>query len=421
MAIKVGKHVAVTLVSLSAAGAVAADGLSDAFANAEAHLDLRLRYEYVEVDPAAGSSVDSEGTTLRSRLNLKTGAFRGFTGFVEMDDVTALGDVDHSDAVNGKPGPGIADPEGTEVNQVWVAYANWNSEARWGRQRIAYDNHRFIGNVGWRQNEQTYDAFSIANKSVAGLALSYAHVDNVNRIFGEGSAVGDAEMDSHLLNIHYKAGGFGGVTAYAYLLENEDSFAGFNRWNTDTYGLRWSNTLAFEAVSFDYTVEYATQSDGDDNPSSYDADYLHGELSVGVKPVKVTLGIESLGADDVGGQFITPLATLFKFQGWTDQFLNLGQGNIAEGIVDSYLSVVTTLGRFKFLLVYHDFESDEDNAAGDSDLGSEIGGLIARQWGPYGVELRYASYDAGDSTPFNGGGLMLSDTEKAWVTFTAAF
>ena len=29
-----------------------------------------------------------------------------------------------------------------------------------GRQNIVLDNARFIGNVGWRLNEQTFDALS---------------------------------------------------------------------------------------------------------------------------------------------------------------------------------------------------------------------------------------------------------------------
>lgn len=401
-------------------GASAADP-GDAVAAGEAELAFRLRYESVEADSPAGGSASSEGITLRTRLGYQTGKFEGFDAFVEMDDITALGDVDHSDAVNGKPGPAIADPEGTEVNQAWLGYTLNSTVARWGRQRITFDNHRFIGHVGWRQNEQTYDALSVVDKSFSNFTASYAHIANVNRIFGENSAAGDAEMDNHLLNLNYTAGGMGSVTAYAYLLENNDSNPGFDRWSTDTVGLRWANTVELERVKLDYVLEYATQQEADNNPVEYEADYLHGEFSASVSAVSVTAGFESLGADGVGGQFITPLATLFKFQGWTDQFLNGGQGNIAEGIVDRYLSAATTLGGVRFMLVYHDFESDEDNAAGDNDLGSEIGALVARQWGRYGAELRYASFEAGDSSAFNAGGLTLNDTQKLWLTLSAAF
>jgi hypothetical protein len=46
---------------------------------------------------------------------------------------------------------------------------------------------------------------------------------------------------------------------------------------------------------------------------------------------------------------------------------------------------------------------------------------VGKAWGPYSAELRYASYSAGDSSPFNGGGLTLIDTQKVWLTFNVNF
>jgi hypothetical protein len=60
----------------------------------------------------------------------------------------------------------VADPEGTEVNQVWVGYEKYDTNVKFGRQTFTLDNHRFIGNVIWRQNEQTYDAVSLVNNSI---------------------------------------------------------------------------------------------------------------------------------------------------------------------------------------------------------------------------------------------------------------
>ena len=115
------------------------------------------------------------------------------------------------------------------------------------------------------------------------------------------------------------------------------------------------------------------------------------------------------------------MATLFKFQGWADTFLNKGLGNISEGINDAYLTVSGMAYGMSWQLAYHDFSSDQDNASGDSDLGTEFGGFIAKSWGPYSAELRYANYSACDSTPFNGGGLTLVDTQKLWLTFNLNF
>ena len=53
----------------------------------------------------------------------------------------------------------INDPDEVELNRAQLSYAlNKDLSATIGRQRILIDDQRFIGNVGWRQNEQTFDS-----------------------------------------------------------------------------------------------------------------------------------------------------------------------------------------------------------------------------------------------------------------------
>ena len=147
----------VPILGVWASTGSAATTLTEAIKDGEAGLSFRLRYEDVDVDfDSPALQDDNDALTLRTRLNYKTAAFNGVTAFLEVDDISAADD-DYNDAVNSEPGPPIADPEGTEVNQVWLNYRQWETDFRWGRQRITLNNHRFIGNVGWRQNEQTYD------------------------------------------------------------------------------------------------------------------------------------------------------------------------------------------------------------------------------------------------------------------------
>ncbi|MFQ3199418.1 MAG: hypothetical protein ACI9SK_000125 [Zhongshania sp.] len=394
--------------------AFSADSLADAFGSSEAHLNLRFRYESVTEDRNSGEN-NGSALTLKTRLNFKTGGYQGLSGFIEMDDVSNFAGSSN-DSVNGNAfEPLIADPVGTEVNQVFLAYKNWDTEFKYGRQRLVLDNHRFVGHVGWRQNEQTYDAFTIANSSMENLKLTYAHISNVNRIFGEASVVGDTEMDSHILNANYTFAA-GSLTAYAYLLKTDDNFAGFKRMDTDTYGLRWQGGAGIVT----YNLEYAAQQSAGDNPADYTADYMLAEAKINLRPVAIGFACEVLSAGG-DGFFITPLATLFKFQGWTDNFLNKGLGNISEGINDVYMTLSGTAYGLNWQLAYHDFSSDQDSATGGSDLGTEIGGFIGKGWGPYSAELRYASYSAGDTKPFNGGSLVLLDTQKIWFTFNINF
>ena len=85
----------------------------------------------------------------------------------------------------GQGGTSIADPPTTELNQAWLSYTNWNTLLKGGRQRFTLDNHRFIGESGWRQNIQTYDSALIENKSLPYSTLLYSYIWRVNRVYGD--------------------------------------------------------------------------------------------------------------------------------------------------------------------------------------------------------------------------------------------
>lgn len=362
---------------------------SDALAQGEVTLGFRARTEMVDVN---GTDVDL--TSLKTRLTYSSAAYQGFSTLIEMDDVTHITDFEG----------GVGDPEGTEVNQAYLAYTTGATTFKYGRQRILLDNQRFVGGVGFRQNEQTYDGFSASNTSLADTTLFLAHVHNVNRIFGEDSPVGDHTNDTYLLNAKYAGLPAGALSGYAYLIDNEDAAV----FSTDTYGVRFAGSQ--DALT--YTLEYATQSATANNPANYDADYLLAEGAYKAGPITLSAGYELLGADGADGQFITPLATLHKFQGWTDKFLGGGTGNIAGGIEDVYMSVGTTLGGVKLALNYHQLSSDDSGVSGMDKLGSETGFLVAGKLAGVALSMKYSSYSADDFSV---------DTDKLWLTAAAQF
>ena len=121
----------------------------------------------------------------------------------------------------------MADPPLTRVYQAWVAYSYSNYfTAKAGDQQINLDNQRFIGDVGWRQNMQTFDAASVGSQPLKDLNLYYAYVWDVHRVFGNVEGLPAANTDfnshSHLINISYSGWNYGQFTAYSYLLDKYD-------------------------------------------------------------------------------------------------------------------------------------------------------------------------------------------------------
>ena len=142
--------------------------------------------------------------TLRSRITATSGAVHGFTVLGEVDNVTVVGSTKYNSTENGKTQyPVVADPKGTEVNQIYLKYTMDSANGIYGRQRINYSNQRFVGGVAWRQNEQTFDGFRGNWQALENVSLDYSYSYRVHRIFGPDDGANPAEFDgdNHFLYI----------------------------------------------------------------------------------------------------------------------------------------------------------------------------------------------------------------------------
>ncbi|MFC3150769.1 alginate export family protein [Litoribrevibacter euphylliae] len=376
--------------------------ITDALKGGTAYGDFRLRYENVDQDNALK---DADALTLRSRLGYKTGEVRGFSGVIEFEDSrNVLGMDEYNDTQGKNPDRSvIADPETTELDQMYLQYKTDMVTTKFGRQVLTLDNHRFVGHVGWRQDRQTFDAVSLNVTPMKDLSIQYAFIDQRNRILAEEA---DVNSKDHLLNVGYQTP-FGKLSGYAYLLEVDQSTDNA----LDTYGVRFAGKKEVSSeLSALYTVEYAMQ-DVEVGSAEADADYMNLEAGAVFKGVTAKLGYEVLGSDDGDYGFSTPLATLHKFNGWADQFLATPD----EGLVDMSLSVSGMLAGVKLAAVYHEFEADDASDDVD-DLGSELDLSVTKKFSDnYSGGIKYAAYSAGDS----GAGKV--DTDKAWLWVSAKF
>lgn len=358
-----------------------------------AKLDLRYRLENVDDDALAK---EANASTLRTRLAYTTAPYGNLQGTLEFEAVSSLGTEFYNSTVNGVTDrPVVADPVGAEINQVYVDYTGVeNLRVRLGRQRINRANQRFVGSVGWRQNDQTLDALS-ATWSRDGLSIDYALVGNANRIFGDDSAVGDERMATHLLDATYALDG-SSITGYWYHIDAEQLLA----FSTSTVGLRFTGSSSVgESSEFDLTADFAFQNDTGDNPNEVDASYLGAELGYATSGLRFAVGIEQLGGSgDPGDSFKTPLATLHKFNGWADRFLVTPD----DGLVDLYASIGGPLGGGSWKAIWHQFEADN----GSSDYGTELDLLFKKPINEnVAIGAKAAIYDADEFS---------TDVQKFW-------
>jgi hypothetical protein len=394
------------LITANVASVQAADSFTDMFKQGKAGLAFRYRLENVYQD---SFDYDAIASTLRTRLNFRTDDLGGFGLFVEYDYVMELGWSDYNAGGGNTPDrtqyPVVADPEGADLNQAYIQWKNDKGTLlRGGRERIIYDNARFVGNVGWRQNEQTYDGVYFQQK-MGGFDFQGAWVGQVNRIFGKDVPAGKHEHNTWLINGSKSFGENNKLVGYYYDINNEDAAA----FSTKSYGARFTGKVKSGNMALGYAAEAASQKDAHNNAVDYSADYYRFDLSLEFKGLTMYAGNEVLEGDDSrsGAAFRTPLATLHAFNGWADQFLTTPDA----GLKDLFFGIKGKAGMVNWNVLYHDFKAQSGSNQYGGELDASVGMKFAEH---YGVLLKGAWFNAYQGSAY-------ADTTKIWIQLTAGF
>ena len=370
------------------------------------YADIRYRLELVDQQ---GLPEQATASTLRIRAGVRTREWQHLSAVIEGETILAVGATHYNDTVNGKTAyPVVADPTDTLLNQ---AYLRWRPvpaiEVTAGRQAVNIDNQRWVGSVGWRQDDQTLDAVRVAAKPRADLSLDYFHAWRVNRVFGPDSPQGiwrDTAING--ARAAYTIKGFGTLSGYGYWLVLPTFPAGSSR----TLGVRMAGEhLVGKGVLILYAAEYARQQNLSGNPRVFALDYLLLEPGVKAGPVTVRLGYERLEGDGTVG-LQTPLATLHAFNGWADKFLTTPANGLEDLYVDAGYKVGgKVLGGLTLRGMWHRFRSTRAGL----DYGSEWNALVSYPVNrKITVSAKFARYDAD---------AFATDTTKAWFSVEAKF
>jgi Alginate export len=372
-------------------------------------IDARLRYENVE---QAGIVNHADAITARVRAGFEAKA-GDFALLAESEATLAISE-NYNSGLNGRTTfPTVADPQNIELNRLQLQYRGLpKTVVTAGRQRINLDDQRFVGNVGWRQNEQTFDAARVEWAGVKNLKVDLTYAWSDRTIWGVdgGNRYGRARLttiggNNIFANIALTTK-IGTLTGFAYLVDQDEPLTFAN--SSVSYGGRLAATYTFKSkTKLNYALSYARQNDYHRNPNRYAANYYAGDLSLGAKAFTLGAGFEILGASNGGAltSFQTPLATLHKFNGWADKFLVTPP----NGLRDAYGSLgygwkkVGKIDAITLAAFYHRFGSDRLGLRYGDEVDLQAVAKVKR----YTFTLKYADYQAKG---------FATDTKKLWAS-----
>ncbi|MBA1438696.1 MAG: hypothetical protein FAF05_06910 [Epsilonproteobacteria bacterium] len=371
---------------------------------------IRPRYEYADVKDNGKKAANAY--TARTKLNMSANllGIEGLSTNIGIISVNNFGSNKYNSTDNGQTQYDIVkDPQKAMISNADINYQVGKTILHAGRSQVKLDNQRFIGTVGWRQFERSYDTVYVADNSVKGLNLLAAWVYGYQGV-GAGNTV---DTNSILLHASYDVMPELKVTMYDYMLASLH----------DTYGIALTGKIDAGA-KLNYRAEYAVQKDGSMKihgvKGKADASYYNLDLGANISGILAGVNYEVLSGDGdgTGSQtaFNPALGTNHKFNGWADVFYVASVPT--GGLKDMNIRLgYKAKGFGKLLGVYHDFKADKD-MGGTDDLGSEFD-IVYVNAIP-GVKnlsglVKYAQYSKGKATGYT------NDKTVAWLQLDYKF
>lgn len=311
-------------------------------------------------------------TSQRSRINVGYNAEK-YDFYVSLQDVRVWGDVGQLN----ENGNSLA------IHQAWskIKFSE-DLAVKLGRQEIAYDDHRFLGNVGWAQQARSHDALLLQYakdgvKLDLGFAFNQTAQGNVGTLY---------PIPNNYKTMQY-------LWAHKAWDNLTGSFLFFNNGlqnipltpdvDAETYFSQTIGTHLNYKVnsSLKLTGNFYFQTGKDRADRDISAHLIGLEANYKAKESKLYYGLgfemqsgTAYDADPSENNSFTPFyGTNHKFNGLMDYFY-VGNHTNNVGLIDLYAKVGVKLkDKSNLTAVVHQFSAAEDiSADADRNLGTEI-------------------------------------------------
>lgn len=369
-----------------------------------ATLELRTRYERVD-DKVSAKTADA--LTNRTVLTWKSGKWNSFGLTAQFENVAVLSGPRFFVPQTGyglSRHAVVVDQPLSGVNQLFLEWKGLKA----GRQLMNLDNQRFIGSVGWRQNDQAFTGLSFSNDTwLSWMGFSVARFTQAHLITGITKPV-----NADIANVDLKFIPKGHLRLFYYGVEEQAAvgtpLAASTGSSTANSFRHTGARLDGDVWKFFYDLSAAKQDRHKDATltGTLEADYR--SYGVGFR-FSANHSLQA-AKESLEPGFKTPYATLHAWNGWADRFL----ATPAKGLVDTSATYKGKAGAFTFEAAYHAFEAETDGAKYGTELDASVG-YAPTKW--LNLLVKAADYK-GDTAA---AGAFAKDTRKIWLQTAMKF
>jgi hypothetical protein len=395
---------------------------------------IRPRVEYVDDGgQGQGANVSKTHTTMQTRINVKATVDENVSAFIQIQDVRTWGGETPSTLPPSITRTGTSTSGQVDFHQAYLLVKDvmgTGLNLKVGRQEMVFDEARLIGNIGWIQQAQSFDAARIdTRRGDFGFTGFYAQTlaNDTHPVLGStlaSTTVAESEFVGARGTYHLK--GKDRITAYFYSANDPNMTVPGNAviQKLHTAGLYAAAT--FNGVRFRVDTAYQF---GEVTPT-IDVEAYMMTFSIGknldiAEGARLEFWADYLSGDDGNDtlkrkQFTIPYGTNHKFYGHADKFLQ----NPATGLVDFVVKFnVKPTAKLKLQVHAHKFWAAETSATmTDTNLGSEIDLQLSYALAANTrLRMGYSRYIAGGVTNGGVGGNTTMDTNWAWAMMQTKF
>jgi len=397
---------------------------------------VRVRFEHSEQgNLGVAKDKTANWVTQQSRFGITGKPKDNVEVYLQVQDARTWGGEDHS-----FPPPSVSDTgtdasaNALDLHQSYVKVKDLGGGScvlKAGRQEIVFDDARLVGNIGWIQNAQAFDALRLTTGSKEfslDLVASQTAAKDTHPVLNPYLASHTNDSFFYAAHGNMKLGN-GVVNPFVYVVDKPTRLKPGTdaNGNPNTVSLLSLQTMGVfvkqKVAGVDLKLHAANQTGKITETKNQNASMMALALGTKLAGLGLSLGYDQYSGDKVKGgkesnTFNALYATNHAYFGFVDKFLFTP----TTGVTDTQAKLVfASKSAGKLIAHAHSFTTAPGSYASSKPIGSEVDVTYKLKAGGLGWQLGYSSFSPSSTTNYGSTGNTALAGSWSYLQMVAKF